>query len=334
MKKAVRVALIVILCLVLLGFIAFRVSPWPRVLMIRHAFNKEAVKVNLALEQKVPDGVMAITDQLYDHTATGNRLDVYFPDHTPKDKPLPVIVWIHGGGWVSGNKNQVANYCKIVAGKGYTVIGLDYTIAPERKYPTPIRQTLDALRYIYENAARFHADTSTLFLAGDSGGAHIAAQTANVLCVPSYASLLGLASSIPADHLKGLLLYCGAYDAEYIDLEGPFGGFLKTVLWSYSGRRDFKNDAFFKTASVINYVTPDFPPSYISAGNADPLLPQSLAFARKLRALSVQVDTLFFPDTQQPALGHEYQFRLGEKAGLQALNRSIAFLAAHSSKSD
>src|SRR5690606_23112788 len=70
-----------------------------------------------------------------------------------------------------------------------------------------------------------------------------------------------------------------------------------------------------------------FPPTFISAGNADPLLPQSQALAERLTALGVAVDRLFFPANYEPELPHEYQFDLETPASRLALARSLEFLA-------
>ena len=97
------------------------------------------------------------------------------------------------------------------------------------------------------------------------------------------------------------------------------------MLWAYSGTRDFATDPRFAPASVLHYVTAAFPPTFISAGNGDPLLTQSEALASSLRGLGVPVDALFFPADTTPKLGHEYQFSL-DAAGELALRRVEAFL--------
>jgi acetyl esterase len=166
-------------------------------------------------------------------------------------------------------------------------------------------------------------------LAGDSAGAQIAAQMANLIAVPDYARAAGIAAPIPASQLRGALLHCGVYDVS--ELGGDKGGavlgwFLRTVTWSYSGRRDWRDAAGFELMSVARHVTPAFPPTFISAGNADPLLPQSLLMERALRARGVAVDSLFFAPDHVPPLSHEYQFNLDGAAGKTALSRSVAWL--------
>ncbi|MEI9952089.1 MAG: alpha/beta hydrolase [Pseudomonadota bacterium] len=169
---------------------------------------------------------------------------------------------------------------------------------------------------------------SAFFLAGDSAGAQIAAQSALTISDSSYAERLGIAPGMARASLRGLILYCGPYDPVSLDFDGQFADFMRVVVWSYLGTRD-PHDARVRQLSVTPYVTAAYPPAFVSVGSADPLAPQSVALAEALRAHGVEVDTLFFPRDHRPALGHEYQLLLATDAGNQALERSVAFLAAH-----
>jgi acetyl esterase len=312
--------------LLLSALIAFQVSPWPSVLLIRRTLNEDTQRASQALEKHAPPALSAQLNEHYDPADPEALLDVFYPSAIT-DKPLPAIVWVHGGGWVSGSKDDIANYGKVLAGRGYTVVGVDYSLAPGKIFPTPIRQVNAALGYLVKNAERLRIDPDHIILAGDSGGAHIAAVTANVIAVPSYAAMLGIVPAIERRQLAALLLYCGAYNVDGLDLDGPFGRFLTTVLWSFSGSKDFKSNPGFAAAWVLNYVTAEFPPSFISAGNGDPLLLQSIALADRLASRGARVERLFFANDRQPPLPHEYQFNLDNEAGRQALERSVAFLA-------
>lgn len=326
MKKIVKAALISIIALAGIIFLAFELSPYPSVWVIRYAFNKEAVRVNNELEKHVPEGIETISHVHYDENDPDAFLDAYFhPDSVKAKGILPVIVWTHGGGLISGDKSQVSNYCKLLASKGYVVIAIDYTLAPEAKYPTPVQQLNTALAYISSNPGTFHADTTFFVLAGDSGGSMISAAAANVITSSSYAEVSRIKPGLNPHQLKGLLLYCGIYEIDNLNTEGAFGSFLKTVMWAYFDTKDISNEAYAKTASVTNYLTSAFPPTFISAGNNDPLLPQSKILSDKLAAKGVPIDTLFFPENHEPALGHEYQFNL-DAAGKIALERSLKFL--------
>lgn len=261
--------------------------------------------------------------------AAGDRdalLDIYAP---PDAKgPLPAVVWVHGGGFLSGSRSDLSGYLQILASRGFVTIGIDYTPAPEAGFPTPLRQANAALAYVVANAGRFNIDPDRIFLAGDSAGAQIAAQTALILSDPSYARRLGIDPGMHRAALRGILLFCGPYDPATMNFGGPFGSFMRTVIWSYVGTRD-PHDERVAQLALPPHVTSTYPPVFISVGNADPLAPQSLALAEALRTKGVEVDALFFPGDHQPPLDHEYQLLLATDAGQLALNRSVAFLNAH-----
>jgi acetyl esterase len=313
------------IALLLLGvWIAFQVSPWPNALLIRDAFDKNNAKIKAAQEKYVPEGITQIENQQYKVGDNDAKIDVFYRDGT--ETQLPTIVWVHGGAWVSGNKDNVDNYMKILASKGFTTVSVNYTIAPEKQYPTPLIQLNEALDYLQQNGQRLHADTNRIVMAGDSAGSQIVAQTANMITSEAYAKEIGFKPTLAASKLKGVLLNCGAYDLALPDYNGSFGGFLHTVLWAYSGTKDFLHDPALKTASVVNYLTPQFPKTFITAGNVDPLLNQSTEMAQKLKDLGVPVTTLFYPADHKPELNHEYQFDLDNNDGQQALNKMVEFV--------
>lgn len=316
--------------LILATYITFQVSPWPNSLLIRYAFDKQGAKVAQALEKHVPAGIVSIDNQQYRPDDHDGYLDVFYPRAI--QEPLPTVVWVHGGGWVSGDKDNVDNYLKILASYGFTTVGVDYTIAPEAQYPHPLVQLNDALNYIEQNAERLHIDSRQLILAGDSAGSQIVAQMATMITSRSYSQEVGIQPHLAPEKLKGILLNCGAYDLSLPDYNGPFGSFLHTVLWAYSGRKDFMSDPRLKQASVVRYATSAFPPSFITAGNNDPLEDQSIEFAKKLSDLGVTTSTLFYPQDHQPPLPHEYQFNLDTPDGQHALDHMVAFLQTRTFK--
>lgn len=304
--------------------IAFVVSPWPSVLIIQRTFAGGDTASEAALEKHVPPGIVSVGNVAYGQ-GPDEIFDINYP---PGAAPqLPAIIWVHGGGWVAGSKEGVANYLRILAGYGYVTVGVEYSTAPGATYPTPVRQVNDALKYLLAHAAGLGIDPSAIILAGDSAGAQIAAQLALLSTDADYSGKIGIAPALTPAQLRGIILVSGAYDINGLKLDGPFGGFINTVLWAYSGVKDFLNDEQFKLVSVTQYATAAFPPAFISSGNADPLGPQAVALATKLETLGVPVDALFFPPDHAP-LEHEYQFNLDTAAGQEALDRIVDYLSA------
>lgn len=302
------------------------VTPWPSVWAIRAVFNSGAATAAKALEKHLPANVSVRQGIRYAETDPDALLDIYAPEKV--DPSAPTIVWIHGGGFVSGRREDLTNYLKILAGRGFAVVNVDYTIAPEATYPTPVRQVGQALAYLDRHAAKLGINGKAFVVAGDSAGSQVAAQVANVITSPDYAQETGLSASIAPEKLKGALLHCGVYDVGAMNTGGGgvLGWFTRTVTWAYSGKRDWRNAKGFETFSVTNYLTPLFPPTFISVGNADPLAPQTMLMERKLQEQGVAVESLFFTKDYKPPLSHEYQFNLDTKAGQEALDRSVAWL--------
>jgi acetyl esterase/lipase len=326
LRKVTRV-LMVVLAFALVVLLSFRVSPWPGALLIRFLFDKGGVAANEALARHVPSGLVERLDLVYDPNDPDAKLDLFLPSAEGRSGPPDVtVVWIHGGAYISGAKEQIANYARVLAGRGFAVAGVDYSIAPGAQYPVPLHQVNAALGYLRAQATELGLDASRLVLAGDSAGAHLSAQLANAIRVPAYAQQIGIAPSVPAESLVGVALFCGPYGIDGMDLSGDFGSFMRTVLWAYLGEKEFEDDPRLDAFTVSRHVKAAFPPAFISVGNADPLAPQSYALAEALKARGATVDTLFFPADHAPPLNHEYQFNLDTDAGQLAIERLVAFL--------
>jgi acetyl esterase len=116
------------------------------------------------------------------------------------------------------------------------------------------------------------------------------------------------------------------FDLSLVHPDSPLRSLLLAVGWSYSGTRDFQHNArFMSTINVTEHLTAAFPPVFITAGNADPLLPQSRTMAAALETAGVATESLFYPADHQPPLPHEYQFDVNLDDGRAARDRLVAF---------
>jgi acetyl esterase len=253
-------------------------------------------------------------------------LDVFRP--ASATGPLPLVVWVHGGGFVGGTKDELAGYFKLLASNGFAVAAPRYSLAPGHRYPVPLRQLMQALQYLQANAGRLLIDPDRIVLAGDSAGAHIAAQAGALVTTPRYADAVGIPATITCTQLRGLVLACGPYDLQLArQASSPADRlFVQIVLRAYSGKRRFLDDPALAAWSITGNVSAAFPPSLITVGNADPLRPHSELLAGELRTQGAETETLFFSAGDRPPLGHEYQFDLDTDAGQLFLDRLLAFL--------
>jgi acetyl esterase len=113
----------------------------------------------------------------------------------------------------------------------------------------------------WSNAAELGIDPGAIVLAGDSAGAQIAAQLAMITTDPTYAARMDMVPQLHPEQLAAVLLLSGAYDLEGIDPQGQHGWFVRTVLWAYSGTRNFTTDERFRLASVTRRPVPPASPA-------------------------------------------------------------------------
>ncbi|MEV8213140.1 alpha/beta hydrolase [Leifsonia sp. NPDC077715] len=313
---------------------AVRATPWPSALLIRRVFTKGARETVAEMLPFVPGGVTACTGVPAGREASGLTFDVFRPSDA--EGPLPTVVWVHGGAWLSGSSWDVEPYLRILAAEGFTTVGLNYTLAPEAAYPTAIRQLNDTLGHLVAHAEEYGIDPSRIVLAGDSAGAQLASQLAVLGTNPAYARAVGIAPAVRREQLAGVILNCGVYDLDALsDLTGLLGWGFKTAMWAYAGTKDWSDSPAGRTMSTLRHITADFPPTYVSGGNGDGLTAsQSVPLAAALRAAGVEVTELFWPAHHEPALPHEYQFHLRFPEAREALSTTFAFLRARTGQTD
>ncbi|WP_081987028.1 alpha/beta hydrolase [Planococcus sp. CAU13] len=274
--------------------------------------------------EQVREGVKVIADVVYEEES-GALLDLYIPENL--EDSAPVILWIHGGGFVGGSKDSRRDYAMTLAYEGYVVANMDYGLAPEQLYPGPVFQANAALDYLQQHAADFGGDMDRVFIGGDSAGAHIASQLAAVLSNEGLAAEMKIFPAVEAESLRGALLFCGLYNMETVASTG-FPN-IEYFLNTYTGTADFEEFARIQELSIVQQVTPDFPDSFIAAGDGDPLAPQSVELAGILKTSGVDIETMFFDGTGKN-LQHEFQYALDTLDGQDTLSRTLDFLSVKS----
>lgn len=324
--RKLELAILVVLVLAL----ALSATPWPSALLIRSVFERGAQATIDEMTPYVP--ATPLDTRMGVEYKPGSTFDVFSPQGTAA--PLPAVVWIHGGAWISGAQRDVNPYLQIIADQGYTTIGMSYPIAPEATYPTAVQDINEALGYIKSHAAELNVDTSRIVLAGDSAGAQLASQMTTIIVNPEYANLMGIQPALQKSELAATILHCGVYDLRAMaDLNGIVAWGFKTALWAYTGTKDWSATYAGATMSTIDFVTPEFPPTFISGGNGDGLTwLQSVPYSNRLKDAGVPVTELFWPATHQPELPHEYQFHLNFAEAREARDKTFNFLSEHAAR--
>ncbi|MFO0866570.1 MAG: alpha/beta hydrolase [Gemmataceae bacterium] len=182
-------------------------------------------------------------------------LNVYLPAAEAKG-PVPVVIWVHGGGWRTGDKDNRAgmNLCQTWAKAGFVVVGLDYRLTPAVVHPAHVEDVAAGIAWIHKNIAKHGGDPKRVFLLGHSAGAHLVALVATA---PKYLKAHDLS---PKSALAGVM----AIDTASDDLTAT-----RTLA-----ERKMISDAFGDDAKTLNDASPlqhakqnpdDCPPFVIAA---------------------------------------------------------------------
>ncbi|UPY38440.1 alpha/beta hydrolase [Sediminicoccus sp. KRV36] len=221
----------------------------------------------------------------------GRRMQLRF--HRPSDDPnLPVLIYLHGGGWVWGSIDTHDRLMRsYAAASGCAVLGPDYALSPEAVFPQAIEECAGVLRHVARHGADLGLDGRRIILGGDSAGANLATGLA----------LLNAEQPDPVP-LAGLLLNYGVFDH---DLDTPSYREFRDGYGLTLAKMRFYWDAYCPDAVARHspFASPMrgnlsvLPPCLLHIAELDVLCAENLAFAEKLRAAGVSLECRTFPGT-------------------------------------
>ena len=230
----------------------------------------------------------------------------------------PLMVYLHGGGWVVGSLATHDPFCRLLcAACGVAILSVDYRLAPEHPLPAALDDAAVALRWVQQKAAAHAIDTSRLALGGDSAGANIAAVTAHRAAAQGTPSLRALMLLYPVtDHPQ-------AGHASYV--ENATGNGLEAGLmrwfWSQYAPGVAPDDP---AASPLHDPAVDaLPPTLVATAEYDPLRDEGIAYARHLERAGVQVTHLHAPD-----MHHNFPVHPGTVARFPQCDQALDAIAA------
>lgn len=224
-----------------------------------------------------PDDVKKYRNLVYGGDPVWQILDVYRPENA--EGKLPVIVSVHGGAWVYGDKELYRFYCMRLSGMGYAVVNFTYRLAPEHLFPAPLEDTNLVFQWILDHEDEFGFDVNRIYATGDSAGANILSLYLAACTNPDYAGQF--AFHIPEKlKIRAASLCCGIYRVEK-GMEGD----TDALMEDYLPRKGSKQE--LEQISAANHITSAYPPVFLMTSTGDFLMDQALPLAQRLTEVKV-----------------------------------------------
>lgn len=247
----------------------------------------------LPSRSRLPEGVTAMRDLEYGRAgARSLHLDLYLPEKA--SKALPLIIWIHGGAWRAGSKNDPVPPLPLAA-EGYAVASVEYRLSQEAIFPAQINDCKAAVRWLRANAARYHLDPAKFVAWGASAGGHLAAllgASDGVAALEGDVNNLKESSGVqavvdwygPSDLLQ---IGIPESDIEHNDPGSPESQLIGGAIPENKGKA--------VAASPITYVSKKSPPFLILHGDKDRSVPFNQSELLDAALKKAGVDSTFIP---------------------------------------
>lgn len=251
-----------------------RQSRWARLALGTVALSLAGCSSTGVLNALEPRFGVTVTKDLAFAPGPRGMLDVYRPPHA--DGRAPVVVFIYGGSWDEGRRQDYAFVGDALASKGFVTVIPDYRIYPEVRWPAFLEDNARAVRWAKDHAREYGADPKTLFLMGHSAGAY------DVVMLALDKRWLAAVGMDPTRDLKGVVGLAGPYD--FLPLHSEE---LKIIFGPREGR---------PATQPINYVDGRNPPVFLAADTGDKVVEPSntTRLAAKVKAAGGEVEVRYY----------------------------------------
>lgn len=248
-----------------------------------------------------PIDIIRYDNILYGNDPVWNVLDVYRPE-SAGNKDLPVIVSVHGGGWIYGDKNRYQFYCMSLAQRGFAVVNFTYRLAPENKFPAAVEDTNSVFSWVLSHKRQYHFDTSNVFAVGDSAGAQILGIYTNICTNPEFAALFSFRS--PEGFApRAIALNCGVYDVTCSCFMEDGSDLALLAMTEYLHHSDDPEEV--NLIDIVSHLTPAYPPVFLMTCTGDFFQKQTISLADKLMENCIPFIYRFYGN-RELQLGHVF----------------------------
>ncbi len=255
-----------------------------------------------------PGGVTSTADVVYS-SLPGYRpmiVDIYMPLKLKAGRPL--VLYIHGGGWVGGHTRHsgaLSNFPAVLASlaaEGFVVASLEYRLADEARFPAQLQDARAALRFLKGNAVKYGIDPARTGVWGGSAGGHLSALTALSCGVTNLDAEPGKVAP-GGECAQAAAIWYGVFDFAALAAGRPGGndGAGNRLL----GCKADCTKEEFAPASPVTYIDAKDPPFLLIHGEGDKVVPvaQSRLMEARLKTAGVPVEAIYIPGVDHSFIG-------------------------------
>lgn len=254
------------------------------------------VKPNVFLKKVEVSSVEVETYSYTEFDSGPVFLNVYRKEDGGKGKP--VMIYIHGGGWIQGSREDHTYYSKAFAEHGYVVFSVDYDLSSAERHLAEVTelQLTDAFAWVKKHAAEFGADVSRLYVTGGSAGGNLALELSYKINAGVYQTSID-GTELPTVKAVSVTFPVASVASFYRNSDEVLAGTALKMASSYTGCSPDEDPALYESLEPINFLSPETPATNILVGAADTLVPPDATYELDdaLYAAGIDHQTIVIP---------------------------------------
>ncbi len=271
-------------------------------------------------QQGPAPGITECVDIPYiDDGDVDHQLDVYYPEGT--QGTLPVIVEMHGGGWMYGNKELNKFYATFLAARGFTVVNINYRLSPKALNDEQLFDVMSAFDWTYKNIENYHGDLSRVYVTGDSAGGQLAAYSSIINSSDKLSEIFGVKRTDLKIRAVGL-----TSPVSFMTKKPIYYGIKATLGRNY---KDKPYGAYCDFDKIIDLGT--MPPAFLVTSTGDYLAnAQTHRLYKLLEERNISSKFIYWKKYKGKNLPHVFSVIEPESApGIKTIDEMIAFFKRH-----
>lgn len=246
----------------------------------------------------LPENIIGIFDIPYIGDGhRGHLLDIYYPDNV--EGPFPVIIDIHGGGFIYGHKEMDKLFNYHLAKNGFIVFNLNYRLAYDNaKVPDQIKDVISALNWIENNLDSYPADKNKIYLIGGSAGAYLATMAVLISKSQRLQNIFNIGKSDLK--INAMAIINGFMEWTHNDIK--YWGMRSMILEKGYKKQEYYQNLILKNIPEISSL----PPLFITTNGDDALDFMTFYFINILKKNNVEHEFYYFEKNKQRKLRHMF----------------------------